>query len=380
MKKEKIIRSYKRKTKSGKVVTVKQHTAKYDAAEEMKKALAKKGAGSELATKQLTEKELKQVQDIVEENSELDEQYLAAFYPELSPKMIKAVMAAHKAKSATPKAKAANTTGKSPKSETPDLGFTDKEYKAWYHWDTESDPKNASALKVKKALIAAMGPKAYKKYEEDMTNSYSSRGHSKAFGTLPELVSARKEAAESFDKRAKEQGAKKKEATAKIKELSPKKGEIDYAKIDAYKGDPAKLSPKERQAWEILNGYHQSADEPRLRKLKSLSGLWHYIDHESKSEKAQQKALNFDKKFKRDSPETTLSKDELSSLRSDYGFSGIKKTADGKYSYVENDTGEKKVATVKQIRKMIAPFENAKGLSVMSASEYKQRSKKDKKG
>ena len=48
MKKEKTIRTYQRRTKSGKVVTVKQHTAKYDAAEKAKEAAKKKGAGSEL--------------------------------------------------------------------------------------------------------------------------------------------------------------------------------------------------------------------------------------------------------------------------------------------------------------------------------------------
>lgn len=254
MKKEKTIRSYKRKTKGGKVVTVKQHTAKYDAAEEMKKALAKKGAGEELASKKLTASEMKQVKDIVEENSELDEQYVAAFYPELSPRMVKAVMAEYHKKSATPKAKAANTAGKTPKpkaekSSAPDLGFTADEYKAWYHWDTENDPKNKAAMKVKKVLLGAMGPRAYKKYEEDMTNSYSSKGHSKAYGTLPELVQARKdarnarlmegtakaqkaiaenygakEAAAKHGERAKAEGAKRKEAAAKIKELSPKSG------------------------------------------------------------------------------------------------------------------------------------------------------------
>lgn len=260
MKKEKTIRSYKRKTKSGKVVTVKQHTAKYDAAEEMKKALAKKGAGEELASKKLTASEMKQVKDIVEENSELDEQYVAAFYPELSPRMVKAVMAEYRKKSATPKAKAANTAGKTSKpkaekSSAPDLGFTADEYKAWYHWDTENDPKNKAAMKVKKALLGAMGPRAYKKYEEDMTNSYSSKGHSKAYGTLPELVQARKdarnarlmegtakaqkaiaenygakEAAAKHDERAKAEGAKRKRANARIRELRMREERADRAK------------------------------------------------------------------------------------------------------------------------------------------------------
>lgn len=47
MKKEKTVRSYQRRTKSGKVVTVRQHTAKYEASEKPKK----KGAGVELESK-----------------------------------------------------------------------------------------------------------------------------------------------------------------------------------------------------------------------------------------------------------------------------------------------------------------------------------------
>lgn len=49
MKKEKQVRSYKRRTKSGKIVTVKAHTAKYEAADEKaKKSFKKEGAGKEL--------------------------------------------------------------------------------------------------------------------------------------------------------------------------------------------------------------------------------------------------------------------------------------------------------------------------------------------
>lgn len=52
MQKEKTVKSYQRKTKSGKVVTVKQHTAKYNAADMAKEALKKKhGAGKELEIK-----------------------------------------------------------------------------------------------------------------------------------------------------------------------------------------------------------------------------------------------------------------------------------------------------------------------------------------
>lgn len=47
MKAEKKVRTYTRRTKSGKTVTVKAHTAKYDAADK-KDATKKKGAGKEL--------------------------------------------------------------------------------------------------------------------------------------------------------------------------------------------------------------------------------------------------------------------------------------------------------------------------------------------
>ena len=49
MKKEKQVRSYKRRTKSGKTITVKAHTAKYEAADKKAKEVSKKeGAGKEL--------------------------------------------------------------------------------------------------------------------------------------------------------------------------------------------------------------------------------------------------------------------------------------------------------------------------------------------
>ena len=48
MKKEKTVRTYQRRTKSGKIVTVRQHTSKYDAAERAKDSSKRKGAGEEL--------------------------------------------------------------------------------------------------------------------------------------------------------------------------------------------------------------------------------------------------------------------------------------------------------------------------------------------
>ncbi len=141
MKKEKTIRTYQRHTKTGKVVTVKQHTAKYDAAEALKEAAKKKGAGDELEN-------LKK---------------------KVKPEKVKV---------------------EKPVEDAPDYGFTADEYKAWYHWDQDADPKNKSALKVEKALKKQMGTKAYNKYFDELTDSYSSRGHNKAFKGLSEKLSA----------------------------------------------------------------------------------------------------------------------------------------------------------------------------------------------
>lgn len=185
MKKEKTIRAYKRKTKSGKVVNVRQHTAKYDAAEEFKKMVQKKGAGDELERK-LTAKELKDVESIVSENSELDPEYLAAFYPELSPRMVKEVMYTYQKKTAVPTPAARAKAEKLPKS-GPNLGsdsISKEDYKAWYNWDMVDDPKNEAALRVKKALTKKMGAKGYAAYEKQMSDSWSARGYSKAYSAL----------------------------------------------------------------------------------------------------------------------------------------------------------------------------------------------------
>lgn len=58
MKKEKTIRTYQRRTKTGKVVTVKQHTAKYDATEALKEMAKRKGAGNELEKRKEASKDL----------------------------------------------------------------------------------------------------------------------------------------------------------------------------------------------------------------------------------------------------------------------------------------------------------------------------------
>lgn len=126
MRKEKTVKAHSRKTKSGKTVQVKQHSAKYDSADDMaKKAmLAREGAGKELAKRK------------------------------------KAV--------AKPAGEELNA----------------EDFKAWYHWDQAGDPKNEKALKVEKCLKKKMGTKAYNKYFDELSDSYTARGHTKAFKSL----------------------------------------------------------------------------------------------------------------------------------------------------------------------------------------------------
>jgi ribosomal protein L12E/L44/L45/RPP1/RPP2 len=293
--------------------------------------MKKQGSGEELESRKLTDDELKQVESIVSENSELDPEYLAAFYPELSPRMIKEVMKSYQKKSPVPKAKATTKAAKT-SAAAADCPFSADDFKAWYHWDMVSDPKNEAALRVRKELIKKLGPSAYRKYEDQMTDSYTSRGHTKAYNSLPELIAARKEAynanlqaktakaqkavaemagateaAAKHGERAKVESAKLKAAKERIDGVASKapsaskpdeektpirketkktiKKSMTFEEIDKFKGDPRTLSPKERQAWAIMHGYHQSEDEPKLRKLKSLAGLWQYLDAQTKARK-----------------------------------------------------------------------------------------------
>lgn len=73
MKKEKQVRSYKRRTKSGKTVTVKSHTAKYEASDRVKEISKKEGAGKELEERKKKPVQLEIPFDKEEEKKVLDE-------------------------------------------------------------------------------------------------------------------------------------------------------------------------------------------------------------------------------------------------------------------------------------------------------------------
>lgn len=90
MKKEKQVRSYKRRTKSGKIITVKAHTAKYEAADEKaKKSSKKEGAGKELEERKKKSAQLepfgKEKKVYEREENEPDFSFTADYYRYNSP-------------------------------------------------------------------------------------------------------------------------------------------------------------------------------------------------------------------------------------------------------------------------------------------------------
>lgn len=123
MKAEKKVKSYTRRTKSGKTVVVKAHTAKYEAADK-KEATKKKGSG-----KEIEEIMNKKKTPIVEK-------------PE-------------------------------PETEAP---FTKEEFKEWYE-----GTGSAADKKVAKALRKQLGRSGYRKFEDEAIDNYTPRGHSKMF-------------------------------------------------------------------------------------------------------------------------------------------------------------------------------------------------------
>lgn len=315
MQKEKTIRTYQRRTKSGKMVTVKQHSAKYDAAEALKEAAKKQGAGSELEAKKKATPSNKGVSDVSAEEYKKWHDWLTnestgsgdkGIYKGEAPKN-KALKAVHDKlhkhtgdvkkyadsvlesgeshkdnykKIAKPSDKHADLRAKIDSSKVSEatkkrlhtslnntyasksIGSTVKrrldkavsqassktapksspispeDFKAWYHWDTEADPKNKTALGVEKALKAKMGNKGYKEYFNKMTDSYSARGHSKAYASIEPEEHSRVKSAKMVAGTARAQAAVSKLQGNKEKEAHFKgvaKGKMDSIKPKKFK-------------------------------------------------------------------------------------------------------------------------------------------------
>jgi len=169
MKKEKQIKSYQRKTKSGKMVTVKSHTAKYDAAEKAREAAKKKGAGEELLKKKAISK--KPIEEQVEEKMEL-----------LKEKMDSKKDKAGKETTKKSTSKTSKTTSKEKSTETPkksSVSVTSAEFKDWYH-----DPKTKTGKATAKKLKEQLGAEKYKELNKKADAGYSPRGHISMYKSL----------------------------------------------------------------------------------------------------------------------------------------------------------------------------------------------------
>lgn len=183
MKKEKTIKTYQRKTKSGKITTVKSHTAKYDAAAEVaKKAARKKGAGGELKTR------LTKMPDPKLE--------LQNYLDELKKSRSGASSDTTKTKKPTPKKKLKKPVGggitglepkeskkapakKQKKTAPKSSGLSSTEFKAWYHY-----PKSKEGKAAAKKLKEQVGAEKYKELNKKANDSYSSRGHISLFKSI----------------------------------------------------------------------------------------------------------------------------------------------------------------------------------------------------
>lgn len=195
MKKEKQIKSYQRRTKSGKLVTVKAHTASYEAAEKAKEAAKKKGAGGELEAKKAKEMpdyklpmneyldELKKRRQNNAEETPAAEKETKKTPRKSAKKSEKAtVKSTSSAASGTSKAKdrkssaPIKTSVKTTSASASTPAFTAAEFKEWYR-----GTGSAADKKVAKALRAQLGRSGYRKLEDEAIDNYSSRGHLSMF-------------------------------------------------------------------------------------------------------------------------------------------------------------------------------------------------------
>ena len=184
MKKEKQVRSYKRRTKSGKTVTVKAHTAKYEAADEKAKEVSKKpGAGKELEERKkkpvqleipFGKEEEKKVLDEVKETTKKESSKKPA--EKKTTKKVRPVGSGTNGPTPKRKSEAKVTKTTSSKPATSEPAFTAAEFKEWYRGTGSATDK-----KVAKALRAQLGRSGYRKLEDEAIDNYTSRGHLSMF-------------------------------------------------------------------------------------------------------------------------------------------------------------------------------------------------------
>lgn len=194
MKKEKKVRTYQRRTKSGKTITVRAHTASYEAAEKAKEAAKKKGAGEELSSKVRKGEEWKLPMDeflkkLKEERAQKrDEETKKVEDEKPKKKSEKKTEKKTPAKKTTKKRtvgtgtngpepkKKATTKKTATKADASEPAFTRDEFKEWYR-----GTGSAADKKVAKALRKQLGRSGYRKFEDEAIDNYTSRGHLSMF-------------------------------------------------------------------------------------------------------------------------------------------------------------------------------------------------------
>lgn len=192
MKKEKKVRTYQRRTKSGKTITVRAHTASYEAAEKAKEAAKKKGAGDEIAEKKKKNwelpmddflKKLKEERDQKRDDEETknveDEKPKKKSEKKTEKKTPTKKTTKNTAGTGTngQESKKKTTTKKTDtKADTSEPAFTRDEFKEWYR-----GTGSAADKKVAKALRKQLGRSGYRKFEDEAIDNYTSRGHLSMF-------------------------------------------------------------------------------------------------------------------------------------------------------------------------------------------------------
>ena len=210
MKKEKTVKTYQRRTKSGKVVTVHQHTAKYDAADKAAEASKKKGSGDEL-----------------------------------------------------------ESLKKSKTMDTP-AEISKDDFKEWYNfneWDTPKKEWPESVKKVDSHLRKTMGKKGYDDYCAKIDESWSARGHLKAYKDF------------SSESKSKPKPLfTKKGVVSQVNEEPKKVNHIDKDFMDVYNNKIKKGT------YDRMSDYKDQNDFRYKEVLKELKGRGYKIKEHSKWE------------------------------------------------------------------------------------------------
>lgn len=229
MKKEKQVKSYQRRTKSGKVVTVKAHTAKYDAADK-KEMTKKKGAGEELEERKKAPRYTQMEIPFEEEKKKVEEEVKEEL-PEKKEKKkpSRPINGGTNGPSRKPGTKP--TPAKPKKSATKDDDISAADFKEWYR-GTGSDADK----RVAKILRAKLGRTGYRKLEDEAIDNYTSRGH----------LSMHKRLGGMFDDYAKKSEARaaKKEAKTDKKVKTPSSVEKKTTKSSKKTTSTKDVHPK----------------------------------------------------------------------------------------------------------------------------------------